>query len=250
MEHECSMEDRQIYAKPNVLGVDLPENEIDSVLDLTNQTETTRFRRQWLSSFFSVEQSELYKTCLERYSEADNAMTNISFCSFEDDIHTRVIQSLASAKKCYSYTEYLACIELCALHGEMLVNYLCTADKNTLKSVIERLTDADQKHINDMQTEGAFFADKINQTVRIRWLLAGEVINKDDSEALGKVHGMRINYFHRWRPRTANIKDDALDALATLSPVSAKYLELYDRPDNIALIKRYMTVANGSEAKL
>lgn len=245
MEHECGMEDRLMFAKANVLGVNLPEEDIDSVLDLNNQTVIVTFLREWLSSFFSVEQSELCKTYLKRYSEAHNAMSKISFGSFEDDIHTKVIQSLASAKKCYAYAEYLACIELCALHGEMLVNYLCTANRNTLESLINKLTDDDQEYINELKSDGAFFADKIKQTVRVRWLLASNVINLDDGKALIKVHGMRINYFHRWRSKSKNSKNDALDALATLSPVSAKYLELYDRQDNIALIKRYMSVANG-----
>ena len=239
-----SMERRQVFARLNVLGVDLPDSEIASVLDLTNQTQITSFRREWLSSFFSVAQSELHRASLERYAEADNAMANISAGSFDDDIHTRVIQPLASAKKCYAYAEYLACIELCALHGEMLVNYLCSADRAGLETVMDALTDDDRKHILDRQEKGAFFADRINQTVRIRWLLAGNIIDNNDRDALGKVHGMRINYFHRWRPGNEDVKNDALDALTTISTVSAKYLELLDNQNNVARIRRYMAIVD------
>ncbi|HAU1475606.1 TPA: hypothetical protein JBI62_00850 [Legionella pneumophila] len=234
------MEDNNIYAKLNVLGVDLPKDQVDAILDQSNQTDIVCFRREWLSGFFSVKQTELERNYLERYAEADNVMTNISVGSYNDDIHTRLIQSLASAKRCYSYGEYLACIELCALHGEMLVNYLCTSDRTVLESAMDKLSKSDKKHIIDKRSQGPFFADGINQTVRIRWLLSGNIIDDKDKEAVGIIHEMRINYFHRWLPGNENTRRDALSALETITPVSAKYLELLHNECNVSRIKRYM----------
>lgn len=234
------MNDMAIYTRFNVLGIDLLEDQIRDILDLSIESTEVQFRREWLASFFSIDESELSRTNLTRYAEVDLAMTNISAGSNNDDIHTRVIQPLASAKKCYAYSEYLASIELTALHAEMLVNYLCTADKDALESKRNSLSAQDQQHINDNISEGAFFADKINQVVRLRWLLSANLINIDDKKAFERVHGLRINYFHRWQPSVNNAKNDALDIMSTISPISAKYLELHDKANNIERIRRYM----------
>jgi hypothetical protein len=55
-------------------------------------------------------------------------MARISFGANQDEIYQRLIGSIVAAKRCFAHAEYLACIELCALHGEMLANYLCITE--------------------------------------------------------------------------------------------------------------------------
>lgn len=137
-------ESNRVLVTLNQAGIDLIENEIDSVLNLNDNTKESK--RENLASHFNVEKDKLSKQMLIRYAQADKVMTRISAGSAREDIKARSSDTLLSTKRCYAHAEYRACIELCALLGEMLANYLCIADKDKLISVIGDMEASNQNN--------------------------------------------------------------------------------------------------------
>jgi hypothetical protein len=234
----------------NQAGIDLAENEIDSVLDLTNKSQESK--REHLASHFNVEVDKLSKQMLIRYAQADKVMTRISAGSADENIRKRITETLLSIKRCYSHAEYRACIEMCALLSEMLANYLCIADKDKLTSVIENMDDSDKKIINKNGTTDRYFSDKYNQRFRLKWLDKADVLDVHDKACLLHIHDLRIKYFHHWNTDPKNAQADALDVLGRVSAVAAKYLEVLGKTprtfnqENLDRITRYMAAVNGA----
>lgn len=233
----------------NLAGIDLTIDEVDSVLNLDDNTK--KYKREGLAIQFSIEIDKLSKQMLTRYAEADKVMTRISLGPAHHDIHRRLIDTLQSTKRCYSHAEYTACIELCALYGEMLANYLCIADKDKLIAVIDDMDGKNKKIIKRLGTSDKYFADAYSQSFRLKWLEKSNIIDVHDKVCLLHVHNLRIKYFHHWNTNTDNAKSEALDALARISSIASKYLETLGaqsgtyNQENRNRISRYMTaVAN------
>jgi len=240
-----------INLKFNVLGIPLKEEYINQILDLCDESFSND--REWLCSFFNLKPEELYLALLKRYIESCEKITHIRAGSVQENIHTQLINTLASAKRCYSFGEYLACIELSALHGEMLANYLCITSKDILNDVIDTMGEKDSEHIRNTKDKHAIYiSNELMQPVRIRWLLKGAVIDNDDKVALNEVHQLRIKYFHRWSTKSHKGKEDALNALGKITRVSSKFLELMgDSPqhtnvNNVKRIRDYMDLIGDS----
>lgn len=234
----------------NQAGIDLAEEEIDSVLDLDNKMQETK--REHLSSHFNIEKEKLSRQMLVRYAQADKVMARISAGSADENIKKRITETLLSTKRCYSHAEYRACIEMCALLGEMLANYLCIADKDKLKSVITDLDERDQEAIKKKEMDDKYFSDKYNQRFRLKWLDKADIIDVHDKMCLLHIHELRIKYFHHWNTDPDNSQVDALDALERVSAIAAKYLEILGKKPgtynqiNLTRIKRYMQAVNGN----
>jgi len=241
-------DENRLLVTLNQAGVDLNEHEIDSVLDLNNQT--MELKREHLASHFNLERDKLSKQMLSRYAQADKVMIRVSAGSAEESIRERITNTLLSTKRCYSHAEYRACIEMCALLGVMLANYLCIADKEKLVSVISNLENSDQKKIQNKRTSDKYFSDKYNQRFRLMWLNKADVIDVHDEACLLYIHELRIKYFHHWSTDPSNAQSDALDVLGRISAIAAKYLEILGKQsrtynqDNLDRIKRYMTAVN------
>jgi hypothetical protein len=115
--------------------------------------------RENIASFFNISTDQLTKALLVRYTKACEEMTNISVGSYAQDIHTKLINTLSSAKRCFSYGEVVACIEVCALHGEMLTNFLCIVHEEQLKTIstIEKLTGKAKSSVQECLREDNFY---------------------------------------------------------------------------------------------
>lgn len=208
---------KQIIGSMNPFGYEIKAEDIDRILDLQNQIGA--IERKHLKSFFNKIAIELTKELLFRYAKACGVMTHISFGSYHDEIYNKLIDSIASAKRCYSYSENLACIELCALSGEMLANFLCiTKDDNC----------------NSNKYDG------FNQNARINLLSDNAVISMEDKCDLLEIHKIRVKYFHRWNQQHDDMEVDALKALGKISKVASDYLELLDNPDNVKKIRQFL----------
>lgn len=173
-------------------------------------------------------------------------MTRISVGSAHDDLTERLIDTLLSTKRCYSHAEYRACIELCALLGEMLANYLCIADKEKLILTIDDMEKNDKNLINKFGTSDKYFSDEYNQRFRLKWLTKADVLDVHDKACLLYIHDLRIKYFHHWNTDPKNAQSDALDVLARVSSIASKYLEIAGKQpgtlnqENMDRLKRYM----------
>ncbi|KTD69993.1 hypothetical protein Lsan_0077 [Legionella santicrucis] len=237
---------QNVTLKFNVLGYHLNENDISQLLDLDNQSYCNE--RKWICAFFELDSSELYRALLERYVEACDIMTNISAGTTQENIHTKLISTLSSAKKTFSFGEYLACIELCALHGEMLANYLCITSSDELINNIGNMESKDQIKIRSRgDTKLINIANNLDQSLRIRWLQHAKIISDTERKNLIDVHRLRTNYFHRWSTKIHNQKKDALKALEQISNVSANFLELLGSGSNVnehnfKRVKQYMEI--------
>ncbi len=242
-----------VITKPNVLGIDLRKDQVGAVLKNEDEESDFGHKRRWLSSFFQLDDlSELTRDMLNRYAEVDEKMARITFGSNDEGIYARLIGTLASAKRCYSYAEYLACIELCALHGEMLANYLCITEKEDLETIFTDLSIKLQKSITNKKGVDACYSDEIRQGDRLKWLEKAKILSADDKKALLFVHELRKKYFHHWSPKAESEKQDAIEALSMVSPATAKFLEIFDSSPsannintaNLERVKRYMKMVS------
>lgn len=237
-------DNNQVLVTLNQTGVDLLPDEIESVLNLDDKSNEQK--RKHLADYFKVEENKLSRQLLERYAEVDQVITRISAGSVHEDIRGRLVETLLSAKRCYAHAEYRACIELCAVFGEMLANYLCIADKTYLLNGLKSLSQDDQKIINKKGTVDLYFTDKLNQQLRLRWLVCANIIDSSDKDVLLEIHNARIKYFHHWSTDPENAKPDALTAMTKLSSVGAKYLEILGaipgslNQKNYERVKQYM----------
>jgi hypothetical protein len=160
-------------------------------------------------------------------------------------------KELVSAKRCYSNAEYMACIELCALHGEMIANYLCITEKEKLEADLATLPEKDRQEIAINKGTGIYFSDKFPQTLRLRWLLKANVISTGDRKNLLTIHNLRIKYFHHWSPKRGDERQDGIKALSKISPVTARHLEILGSEPrtsntvNLERVKNYMSIVSG-----
>lgn len=102
------------------------------------------------------------------------------------------------------------------------------------------------KTITQKGTSDKYFSDEYNQRFRLMWLDKAGILDVHDKACLLHIHDLRIKYFHHWNTDPSNAQSDALDALARISAVTSKYLEILGKKprtvnqENIERIKRYM----------
>jgi hypothetical protein len=203
----------------NPFGYGINANDINRILDPKTQDDTIVSKH--VAHFFKIPNDKLTGDTLSRYVKACDAMTNVSVGSYQDDIRNKLINTIASAKRCFSYGEFLACIELCALHAEMLAIFLIIVNPPLLS------------------TTDSLDYDGMNQQCRIR-LLQNGILTLEESTDLLKIHNTRINYFHHWHQKHDEIEEDALNSLTIISKVAAKFLEILNNSENLEKIKTYM----------
>ncbi|KTD25124.1 hypothetical protein [Legionella maceachernii] len=228
---------QQVIVSINPIGYKIELADIDNILALPKDVISKH-----VAHFFKIKPEELTRSILSRYVSACDKMTNISIASAHEDIQTKLINPLASAKRCYSYDETLACIELCAMHGEMICNFLCIINEIQLKDplVVAKLSKEKQGKINKHIAKNNFY-DAMNQQLRLEWLYCSNIITQNDYQDLLIVHETRKKYFHHWGHDHTSLDSDALKCLELLSRVTAKYLEVLDTNQNIQIIKSYIS---------
>lgn len=91
-----------VTVRLNGLGMGLNISQINAVLNL--EDKSVSIQRRWLVSFFQLQPPELTRALLTRYIQADAIMARVSAGTFQEDIHSRLINTLASAKRCYAFT--------------------------------------------------------------------------------------------------------------------------------------------------
>lgn len=230
----------KVLVNLNPVGYKIELHEIDGILDKSNKYYDVH--RLNIEHFFKIEAGFLTRKLLSNYANACTNMTNISIASIDNDIRSKLINTLSSAKKCFSFEEYLACIELCALHGEMIANFLCIINKEVLsdENVLSRLNKETKKSVSKHLQKDNFY-DGLNQTHRIEWLYAGSIITCDEKKLLSDAHNIRIKYFHHWDQSISECETDALKALSDISKITASHLELFDSRENIEKVKKYIS---------
>lgn len=229
-----------VSVKPNPLGYIINSEDVAKVL---NPITTADLHKQvWFLSFFNIEKNQLSIRLIERFAITCEKITNISLGAAHSKIYQKLIYTLASAKKCYSYAENLACIEMCALHCEMLCNYLFITSemldvKDSFlkqygnKSIINKI-----KSLNSLSQ----ISDKLSQPYRINWLCFAKVISLIDAEKLKFIHNHRACYYHHWNKSLTEVETDALDILKKSSEVSSIHLELLNNKSNLERLKHYI----------
>ncbi len=235
--------DKQVLVTLNPFGYGIKYKDIDRILNPT--AEVDKIESAHVAHFFSLPIDKLTKELLTRYVTACEVMSNVSVGSYHGDIRVKLINTIAGAKRCFCYGEYLACIELCALHGEMLANFLCIVNKEHLSKVIvidtlsEKIKNSVQCHLSKDD-----FYDAMNQRHRILWLAGGEILSKNDSDDLLEIHEIRKKYFHHWDQGHGDVDKDALNSLVMISKVASKHLEVLNNQVNIDKIRAYTSKNN------
>lgn len=154
-------------------------------------------------------------------------MCHVGVGTHNQAIKEKLIDTIASAKRCFSYGEFLACIELCAINGEMLASFLCIVNQKSLEMLIS-ITYEDE------------FYEMMYQSRRLNLLSDASVITPEDREKLDNVHKIRKRFYHRWGTDHADVESEALGSLRDITNVAAKYLELLNNTENLDLIRKYM----------
>lgn len=236
-------EDKQVLVTLNPFGYGIKDRDIDRILNPTTEVDKTESAH--VAHFFSLPIDKLTRELLTRYVIACEAMNNVSVGSYHDEIRVKLINMIANAKRCFCYGEYLACIELCALHGEMLANFLCIVNKEFISNtaVTDKLSDWLKNSVQSHLSKDDFY-DAMNQKHRILWLMGGDVLSKNDGDDLLEIHEIRKKYFHHWEHNHGDVNNDALNSLTMISKVASKHLEVLNNQSNVAKIRAYMSKNN------
>lgn len=228
----------EILVKLNRLGWPITQDQVDGILNPI--TEKDKEALKWVRHFFKLEDKHLYRDLLARYAKACDHMSGIGVGTVNNEIDDKLIQSIVSAKKCYSYNEVIACIQMCALFSEMFCQFLNIVNKEKLTPLLtENKHNATCKKIKKNNENFKDILDKLNQRDRIKHLKLAGVINDKEDKFLTYAHEARIKYYHKWTSSLDDADEIALQYLERISKLANNHLDLLDNKENIKKIKMY-----------
>ena len=192
--------EQKVLLRINSFGTFIKKEEIKGLLsDSKNPSES--FTKNIIESFFERPVSTLNDDILNRYVEITTQETHVNFTPSYQNIIERVISPLVSAKRQYCLGEYLACIALTGIIGEMLALLIWRMSSFSIKGV--KITKLDEEKLF-----GQNF-DMLRQERRENILITIKAIDNKLYEKFKEIRCIRNNYMHSWDYDTRQQKGDA-----------------------------------------
>jgi len=205
----------------NFLGVPVPEEYVDRILD--GSAQPSDFEYKMIRHVLELPPESLPREVLERYVEISDRETYTPLLPHTDKLLERFLFPFRSAKRLYCLGEYLAAIEICAHVGEMFSLLIWQMTPITFNG--NRL---------NVNTEKAIWGrtfEKMGQENRINLLETFGAISNEDARSLDFLRATRRTHFHFWTI-DADVKKDALDCFLRLAKLVKNVLKIeYDGKD-------------------
>lgn len=203
----------------NSFGVPIETSDIPLLLKYTEKTadvvhDINDFKAHYLENFFGRPVNSLTDSILLRYIEITKDDTHVSIVPVVARITKQLSEPLASAKREYCFGEYLACIALCGVVGELLAVYLWNYSKVKINNT--ELNQSDERKLFTRPFQEQTQGRKIG-------ILSAFDIGKDSLQTFSDLNVIRNRHLH---PKLTLTSDDQSDAKNAFLLASALYKNL------------------------
>jgi len=179
-----------------------------------------------------------------RYREIAGVTDPLFVAPAEQNILQKLVWPLRHAKGSYALGNYLGCIALCGMVGEMVAMLLWDISKFSLQQ--KRLDEAAQADLL-----GSSF-EKLGQERRTRVLRVLDLIGKDDADAFDGLRLIRRRYLHFFSQPHEKVAKDATESYKYALKVVATVLGPKSVENGIVALRddlvRYLEEQNITEA--
>jgi hypothetical protein len=141
---------------------------------------------------------------LARYRELSALGDEIAVVPMEPTIIEKLIWPLRQAQSNYVLGNYLGCVALCGVIGEMVALLLWEISKDSLNGT--QLDEQDRRLLDDDEFE------KLGQTERVAVLHRLKLIDDSTKAAFNEVRGIRRKYLHFLTQSQTQLPSDARQA--------------------------------------
>jgi hypothetical protein len=186
-----------------------------------------------LDYLFAPEVDRRREAFVERYREVTAAADTISVAPAEPTILGKLIWPLRQAKGSYALGNYLGCIALCGMVGEMVAILLWDISKVDLHG--KPMTEDDQRSILGNTFE------RLGQERRVDVLRSLNLIDDDAKSAFASLRGIRRQYLHLLSKAHSQATTDARQAYKNAVQVVALVLGQTFRDGAVVLRGDLMT---------
>jgi hypothetical protein len=171
-----------------------PEIELDASVSTPNAESL-------LNYLFSPEVDRSCDAFVSRYREISSTMDPLTFAPAEPTILEKLVWPLRHAKGSYALGNYLGCVALCGMVGEMVALLLWDISSVTL-----------QGHPMNESEQRAMFGstfEKLGQERRVDVLHTLKLIDDEAKVAFDTIRGIRRKYLHFLSQTHAQVASDA-----------------------------------------
>lgn len=204
MTNKQQEKDNRILLQMNIFGPFIEKKNINKIIKPENQVDKLNVKN--LEIFFDRPISTLNKEILNRYCEVTTEDTHLGITPGYKDIIEKIINPLRLAKRHYCLGEYISCIAISGLIGEMLTILVWKTTELKLNGV--QIT---------LEQEEVFFGKRfeghMGQERRINILLELKKINSSLHQKLYEMSRIRNKYLHSWERSSKQEKGDAKKAV-------------------------------------
>jgi hypothetical protein len=199
-------EKNRVLLRINSFGPFIKNHEIDGLLSVSPSSSVAH-TITLLEYFFGRPISTVNKEDLFRYTEITTQETHVNFTPSYQNIIERVIDPLISAKRQYCLGEYLACIALSGIIGEMLALLIWRMSTFNIRG--QKITKQDEEKLFGQNFEA------ISQKRRENILITIKAIDEKIYKQFKEIRDIRNNYMHSWDYDTHQQKGDAKKTILT-----------------------------------
>lgn len=208
-------EEKRILLQMNMFGPFLKKEDLK---DIKGDQITVNA----LEIFFNRPFSTLDKKILNRYCEITTEDTHLSITPADKDIVEKIVLPLILAKRHYCLGEYLSCIAISGLIGEMLA--ILVRKMTEIRIHGAEISPEQEKIIFGNKFEGT-----LGQERRVKILREIKAIDDDYYQKIYEVSRIRNNYLHSWERNAKQAKGDA-------KKVAKRVFELFKATTNIDIV--------------
>ena len=209
----------EIQIQVNYLGPNIEASDIQAILDTGQSTSTLICQRSVLEGFLDLPLSCIGPEVLQRYVEATSGLHKMAFPASEQ-IHTRLLMPLRSAKKNYCFGDYLATVAASGVAAEMIAVLIWIINIEKLKD--HQLTENDREDY----PEFGCTSERRGQAERVEVLKKAGLISSEDKSEFSAIRELRKRYLHWWSIDLHKEKDDALKAYSKAFNLFRKFVPL------------------------
>lgn len=218
------MPENKIILRLNTFGPLLQKEDIEKLKNTKRSKIVHNFLISHLESFFEKPINKISSQVLDRYCEITNQETHLSITPAYDEFILRIINPLIYGKKYYCLGEYISCISMSGLVGEMLAILLWKISEFTIKGV--KVSTAQEKRLFGNHFE------RLGQERRLEILLTMQVIDTEDKVKFHEIKDIRNKYMHLWdltsRQQEIDAKKCITNAMLLFKKISSIGLNVDD----------------------
>jgi hypothetical protein len=196
-------------------------------IDLDSSKSATPSAEQLLDYLLCPQLDRGRDTLVERYREINDVSASLPIVPAEENILQKLIWPLRNAKSSYMLGNYLGCIALCGMVGEMVAILLWDISKLALQGKLL------EKTMQEALLGSSF--EKLGQERRTQVLRVLGLIGDEDVSAFDGLRLIRRRYLHFFSQPHRDVTTDAKEAFKSAVKVVTTVLGLSLGSDGVSI---------------